>query len=282
MKLWLQIRRFLLYGFVAMQSQIPLLQGRPSATAILLERGFDAFVVLVAILAIAVPFYALSSAMGALFALLALFGFGLIAIRASFDFVEREYSVYRLEPDRLVVERGAVSRRRVVVPLDAVHLQRVFARQSFLGRLGGYGDVVIATAGSGGVRLRYVNNPYHWQDEILRHVGPIAPDMPLASTSPLVPGRAFPPAKLALILTGFISLICVGSLFLGGVSIHLSHPAPTPTPQPSIFSGLNITTGDILSAMWMLYQIPTIFWLVNLVIIASLATTIMEAAARRR
>jgi membrane protein YdbS with pleckstrin-like domain len=265
-----------------MQPQIPLRQERPSAPAILLERGFDAIVVLVAILAIALPFYFLSSMIGALFVLLVLIGAALIVMRAFLDFVEREYAVYRLEADRLVVERGVVARRRIIVPLDAAHLQRVFARQSFLGRLGGYGDVIVATAGLGWVKLRHVENPYAWQEEILRHSGSIVSSRPAATTAPRFTSSISSFGKLMFILSGFLALVCVASLFLGGVSVRFVQGAPSPTPQPSIFSGMNITTRDLLSALWMLYQIPTIFWLVNLIIVASIATAVLEAAVRRR
>jgi membrane protein YdbS with pleckstrin-like domain len=266
-----------------MQPQAGVRQERPSAKAIVLERGFDTIIVLASVLAVAVPFYFLSPTVGAIFVFLAFIGAGLIVVRAGFDFVAREYSLYRIEADRLVIERGLVTRRRVVVPLDAGHLQGVFARQSFLGRLGNYGDVIISTAGSGWARLHQVENPYAWQGAILRHVAAPARLSEGVRAPVHVTASAWPLRRLAWALGGFLILVCLASTLFGQVSIRSVQlaPTPTPTPAPSIFSGMNITVGDIFSSMWMLYQIPIIFWVVNLAIILSIATTVMEAAGRR-
>lgn len=214
---------------------------------------------------------------------LAISGAALIGLRAFFDLVAREYALYRLESDRLIFERGLISHRRWVIPLDVGHLQRVYARQSFLGRLGNYGDIMISTAGLGWVSLRRLENPFAWQEELLRRVSGPA-QFPDLTQPPIGLVSRSPVRGLTCAVATLLFAVCAGSTLLSTVSIHpaIVAPIPTPTPSASIFSGMNITTGDILKSMWMLYQIPTIFWLVNLIIIASIATSIMEAVGRRR
>jgi hypothetical protein len=61
-----------------MQPQAGVKQERPSAKAIVLERGVDAIIFVISTLAIAIPFFILSSPIGAVFVFLAFSGAALI------------------------------------------------------------------------------------------------------------------------------------------------------------------------------------------------------------
>ena len=262
---------------------------RPSIIAIVANRSLDAVVVSIGTLVIAWPFYMLAPTMGKLFVFLGLLGALLIIIRMLFDFLEREYALYSLDADRLTVDHGIINRQRIVIPLDVAHIQRVAANQPFLGRVVGYGNVVVFTIGWGTVRLKYVSDPYAWQEDILQHLA--CNTSAASSSSQRVSTIKKPTSKpsdttksypLIMTGTGLIVILCVCSLLLSVGNTALGRPIPTPTPATSMFVLPNITGSDILASMWSLYQIPTIFWSVNIVILANIALFIMQAIGNRK
>ena len=263
-------------------------QERPSSTAIVANRLIDATAVLVGTLIIALPFFMMVKEIGIAFVFLAILGASLILIRMLLDLLQREYSLYRLEPDQLIVDRGIISHQRIVVPLNATRIQNVAAQQPFLGRLVGYGHVLVYTAGWGVVRLRYVSNPYVWQEDILRQLQATA-NRPSRASSVQASG-GLPTLQIAstgmrrsvLILSGLFTLVCVCILLFSAGSVAISKPTPTPTPAPGVIIFPSITGSDMLSSLWWLYQIPLIFWSVNAIIIASVAMFILETIGRRR
>lgn len=226
---------------------------RPSATAIIANRGLDAVIILVGCLIIAPPFFMMVREIGIAFIVLGIVGALLIVMRMLFDLLEREYSLYVLEPDCLIVERGIVSRQRIVVPLDASHVQRVSAQQPFLGRIVGYGHVLVFTAGWGIVQLRYVSDPYMWQESILRQLAPsttssrIAPGISAPSPSPSVQIASRKLRQVLLAISGLFILICVCSLMFGAGNVSLAQPTPTPTPTRGVLVLPNWTIGDMFA-----------------------------------
>ena len=261
---------------------------RPSATAIIANRGLDAIIVLVGCSIIALPFFMMVREIGIAFIVLGIVGTLLIVMRMLFDLLEREYSLYSLEPDRLIVERGIISRQRIVVPLDASHVQRVSAQQPFLGRLIGYGHVLVFTAGWGMVQLRYVIDPYSWQENILRQLVPLAtvsrtaPSIPASSSSPSTQIAGNKVWQLLLAISGLFTLICVCSLMFSAGNMALSQPTPTPTPTRGVFVLPNWTIGDMFGTLWWFYQIPGVFWLVNAVIIGNIVIFALQVIGNRR
>ena len=263
-------------------------QERPSTTAIVANRSLDAVVVLIGILVVALPFFAMIREIGIAFVILAFIGALLILVRMLVDLLEREYSLYTLEADRLIVDRGIFSHQRIVVPLESTHIQRVAAQQPFFGRIVGYGHVLIFTAGWGIVRLSYVSNPYAWQEDILKRLGSIV-GKPIASPRVQASGT-LPSAQIAgtglrrslLAISGLFILLCVCTLLFSAGSVAVSKPPPSPTPAPSVIVFPSITGGDILGSLWWLYQIPLIFWSVNAIILANIAIFVMETIGRRR
>ncbi len=261
---------------------------RPSATAIIANRGVDAVIILVGCLIIAFPFFMMVREIGIAFIILGIVGALLIVMRLLFDLMEREYSLYSLEPDRLIVERGIISHQRIVVPLDASHVQRVSAYQPYLGRVIGYGHVLVLTAGLGAVRLKYVSDPYAWQENILRQLAPsptvprtvssIPTPTPLPSTQ--ITGKKL--RQLLLAISGLFTLICVCGLLFGAGNAAIARPTPTPTPSLGVIVFPSITGGDILSTLWWLYRIPWIFWSVNAIIIANIVFFLIETVGQRR
>jgi len=261
---------------------------RPSATTIIANRGLDAVIVLVGCFIIALPFFMMVREIGIAFVVLGIVGALLIVMRMLFDLLEREYSLYSLEPDRLIVERGIVSRQRIIVPLDASHVQRVSAHQPYLGRVIGYGHVLVLTAGWGAVQLRYVSDPYAWQENILRQLAPsptaprTASSIPTPSPSPSTQIAGKKLRQLLLAISGFFTLICVCSLMFGAGNMALTQPTPTPTPARGVFVLPNWTIGDMFGTLWRFYQIPTIFWLVNAVIIANIVVLVVQVIGNRK
>ena len=81
-------------------------QERPSLAAIIADDGLDAMVVFCVSLIISLPFFGLSSLIGIAFVFLGIIGAALFLFRMLFDFLEREYTLYTLESDRLVIVRG--------------------------------------------------------------------------------------------------------------------------------------------------------------------------------
>ena len=225
---------------------------------------------------------------GIAFIVLGIVGALLIVMRMLFDLLGREYSLYSLEPDRLIVERGIISHQRIVVPLDASHVQRVSAYQPYLGRVIGYGHVLVLTAGLGAVQLRYVSDPYAWQENILRQLAPsptaprTASSIPTPSPSPStqIAGRKL--QQLLLVISGLFTLICVCSLLFSAGNAAVAKPTPTPTSSLGVIVFPSITGGDILGTLWWLYQIPLIFWSVNAIIIANIVLFVVETIGRRR
>lgn len=263
-------------------------QERPSFVAIVANRGLDAIVVFIGISVVALPFFAMVKEIGMAFVLLALVGAFLVLGRMLVDLLEREYSLYTLEDDRLIVDRGIISHQRIVVPLESAVIQRVAAQQPFLGRIVGYGHVLVFTAGWGIVRLRYVSNPYAWQEDILKRLGSIA-GSPIASPR-VQPSGTLPSTqvgrtglrRLLLAASGFFILFCVCTLLFTAGSVTVSKPLPSPTPAGGVIVFPSITGADMLGSLWWLYQIPLIFWSVNAIILAYIVVFVMETFGRRR
>lgn len=265
---------------------VPQRQERPSITAILANGIIDAIVVVGGIAIIALPFSMLFRILGSIFLFIALIGGLLVGMRVLIDLLEREFTQYVLT-DRLIIERGIISHQRIVIPFDTSAIQRVTASQTFLGRLVGYGHVGILTAGWGLVQLRFVVNPYAWQEDILRNirvsaiVAPItSPKVgaPLSLPNPqIVIGK---PRYLMLTAAALISLVCILVLFVGAGSLTISNPRQTPSPGILVLPG--ITGADILKSIWWLYQIPTIFWTVNAIVVANIVLFLIESIGKRR
>jgi membrane protein YdbS with pleckstrin-like domain len=261
---------------------------RPSATAIIANRGLDAVVILVGCLIIALPFFMMVKEIGIAFIVLDIVGVLLIVMRMLFDLLEREYSLYSLELDRLIVDRGIFSHQRIVVPLDASHVQRVSAYQPYLGRIIGYGHVLVLTAGWGAVQLRYVSDPYAWQENILRQLVPSTTTTKTAAS--VQTPSALPNAKIAgrkvrqllLAISGLFILVCVCSLMFSVSNMALAQPTPTPTPTRGVLVLPNWTFGDMFGVLWSIYQIPTVFWLVNLAIVGNVVIFVLQVIANRK
>ncbi len=263
-------------------------QERPSATAIIANRGLDAVVVFLGILVVALPFFAMVREIGIAFVILGFVGALLILVHMLVDLLEREYSLYTLESNRLIVDRGIISHQRIVVPLDPLHVQHVAASQPYLGRLVGYGHVVVMTAGFGIIRLRYVSNPYSWQEDILKQVGTFSGAPAPAShtnASGTQPSTQIITAGLQrsiLAVSGLVTLLCVCALLFSAGSMAVIKPTPTPVPSPGVIMFPSITGGDILGSLWWLYQIPLIFWSVNAIVLANIVFFVLEAIGKRR
>ncbi len=96
--------------------------------------------------------------------------FGALLLLSSVKTVLNWYSNrFEVTDQRVILEIGIFSRKTTVIPLERI--QNITSRQTFLGRLLGYGTVEIDAASRNGIEiLDYLQQPEQFRDLIFQEV----------------------------------------------------------------------------------------------------------------
>ncbi len=267
-----------------MEEELLAWQERPSAMAMTIERILDAMTVLVVMLVIAAPFFAFARDLGSILLWLGFAGIFGVAVRLIFDLLERECTHYVLEPDQLIVECGLVTPQRIVVPLDQLRPQNIRARQSWRGRIGGYGSLVLTVPEIGPVELKFLEDLRASRTEIVKRLKAdpaptlIPVPVPVRSSTGWMSGLIFA-------LVGLFFVLGMAGLYFTLTSFEFTAPSvgPVPVRVPLPFGGyIDMDALDFLRAYLSILTTPPFSLIIAVLILLLIVRIIYTFGLRRR
>ncbi len=215
-------------------------QEQPLLMAVLIGHIFDATIALIVLLPATLALYVFARPLGPFLLLLDLAIIVFLLFRLVYGLLQRDTTLYKLEANQIIVERGVWNHTRATIPIEGLTRSNVQVQQSLRDQVGGYGSLVITLPDHRRYKLDYMQDPLAWRAEIVQRLPRVEW---LLEKPTLTPPEPAPGGWLVGFSYAFVPLMLL-IMFVGGALLLSQARLSTPEmPDPPITIPLGI--GDV-------------------------------------